>query len=332
MTATNLVTSGNLLWKILEKYGHDPAPIFIEEGLNKEMLVEEGKLIPFNKMDRLLIKATALIEDPCFGLEAAGLWHPSFFGALGYAWLASATLRQALERLARYIHIISEKTDIRIDEREDGLYLILSDSMQSPAHMDATMAVIVSACRINCSEDFHPLSVNIIHEKPHCSGKYFHLFKAPVHFETENDSIVFSYDDIDVKLPSRNHHLAMLSDQIMIEYMAKLDRENIVHRIKLVILDHIHDGKITADKIAKEVFMSVRSLHRNLNSIGITFGSILDETRRELAEHYVRNPKEDLTEIAFRLGFSEQSSFSRAFKRWTGMSPSAYRSGLQNNK
>lgn len=332
MTATYLVTSGNLLWKILEKYGHDPASIFIEEGLNKEMLVEEGKRIPFNKINRLLIKAADLIEDPCFGLEAAGFWHPSFFGALGYAWLASATLRQALERLERYIHIISEKTDVKIDERRDGLHLILSDSIQLPAYMDATMALIVSACRINCSEDFHPLSVNIIHEEPHCSGKYFHLFKAPVCFAAENDSIVFSYDDIDIKLQSRNMHLATLSDQIMIEYMAKFDRENIIHRVKLAILDHLHDGKITADKIAKEVFMSVRSLHRNLNKIGITFGSILDETRRELAEHYVRNPNEDLTEIAFRLGFSEQSSFSRAFKRWTGMSPSAYRSGLQNNK
>ena len=78
--------------------------------------------------------------------------------------------------------------------------------------------------------------------------------------------------------------------------------------------------------------MSVRSLQRNLRKFGTTFGAVLDETRRELAEHYVSDLKEDLTEIAFKLGYSEQSSFSRAFKRWTGISPSAYRGVIKNKQ
>jgi hypothetical protein len=106
MTTTYLLTSGNLLWKILYKYGHDPEPIFFEEGVRKEMLFEEEKRISLDHINKLWIKAAGLIEDPCFGLEAAGFWHPSYFGALGYAWLASTTLRKALERLDRYIHII----------------------------------------------------------------------------------------------------------------------------------------------------------------------------------------------------------------------------------
>ena len=171
-----------------------------------------------------------------------------------------------------------------------------------------------------------------IHEKPNCSGKYFSLFRAPVHFGAESDSILFSYDDLDLRLPSGNQHLASISDQMMIEYMANLDRENIIHRVKSAIIEHMHDGKITANKIAKEVFMSVRSLHRNLKELGTTFGSILDEVRREFAEHYVSDTREDLTEVAFRLGFSQQSSFARAFKRWTGMSPSAYRADSKNKQ
>jgi AraC-like DNA-binding protein len=330
MTTTYLLTSGNLLWKILDKYGHDPEPVFFEEGVRKEMLFEEEKRISWQHVNRLWIKAAGLIEDPCFGLEAAGFWHPSYFGALGYAWLASTTLRKALERLDRYIHIISEKMDIKLSERQNGLNLILSDSIRPPAFMDSAMAVIISMCRLNCGEDFHPLSVNIIHEKPSCSGRYFQLFRAPVHFGAECDSILFSYDDLDSRLPSGNPHLANLSDQLMIEYLANLDAENIIHRVKSAIIKHMHDGNITVNKIAKKVFMSVRSLHRNLNGLGTSFGSILDEVRRELAEHYVSDTREDLTEVAFRLGYSEQSSFSRAFKRWTGMSPSAYRADLKN--
>jgi AraC-like DNA-binding protein len=330
MTATYLLTSGNLLWKILDKYGQDPEPVFFQEGVRKEMLFEEEKRISLQHINRLWIKAARLIEDPCFGLEAAGFWHPSYFGALGYAWLASTTLRKALERLDRYIHIIYEKIDIKLEKRKDGLNLILSDSIQPPAFMDSTMAVIISMCRLNMGDDFHPLSVNIIHEKPNCSGRYFQLFRAPVHFGAESDSILFSYDDLDLRLPSGNPHLANINDQMMIEYLANLDGENIIHRVKSAIIEHMHDGKITVNMIAKEVFMSVRSLHRNLNELGTTFGSILDEVRREFAEHYVSDTREDLTEVAFRLGFSEQSSFSRAFKRWMGMSPSAYRADLKN--
>ena len=82
-------------------------------------------------------------------------------------------------------------------------------------------------------------------------------------------------------------------------------------------------------RFGEQIFMSARSLHRNLNELGTTFGSILEEVRREFAEHYVSDTREDLTEVAFRLGYSEQSSFSRAFKRWTGRSPSAYRAELK---
>jgi AraC-like DNA-binding protein len=78
--------------------------------------------------------------------------------------------------------------------------------------------------------------------------------------------------------------------------------------------------------------MSVRSLQRNLKKFGTTFGSVLDETRKDLAEHYVSDLKEDLTEVAFKLGYSEQSSFSRAFKRWTGISPSAYRLEIKSKQ
>lgn len=332
MTATYLLSSANILWEILSKYGHDPDPFFSEEGVSKGMLFEQGKRISFNKVNKLWIKAESLIEDPCFGLEAADFWHPSYFGALGYAWLASTTLRKALERLERYFHIISEKADVKLEEHKDGLNLILSDSIQPAAFMDSRMATIISGCRFNCGEDFHPLSVSIIHEKPTCSGRYFQLFRAPVYFGAENDSILFSLEDLDLRLPGGNPHLASISDQLMIEYIANLDRQNIIHRVKYAIIENIPDGKITDDKIAKAIFMSVRSLQRYLKEFGTTFGAVLDETRKDLAEHYVSDLKEDLTEVAFKLGYSEQSSFSRAFKRWTGISPSAYRLEIKSKQ
>jgi len=113
------------------------------------MLFEEGRRVSFNKINALWVRAADIIRGPCFGLEAGALWHPSFFGALGYAWLASVTLRRALMRLKRYIHILSEETYVKLKDRPDGLHLILADSIQPPAYMDSTMAVIVRMCRLN---------------------------------------------------------------------------------------------------------------------------------------------------------------------------------------
>ncbi len=327
MTATYLLTPGNLLWEILEKYGHDAEAVFVEHGVEKEMLHEEGRRISFDTINALWLRSAELITDPCFGLEAAGLWHPSYFGTLGYAWLASVTLRRALTRLERYIHVVSEETQVRLENAPDGLRLNLADAIQPPAYIDLTMAVIVRMCRLNCGEDFHPRYINIIHDQPGCSSKYYSLFRAPVNFSAETDSIVFSYDNLDTRLPSGNPHMAALTDQIMIDYLAALDRDDIVHRVKSAIIDHLNDGAVTGDRIAGELFMSVRNLHRSLEKAGTTFGRILDDTRREIAEPYVQDPSNDLTDIAFRLGYSEQSSFSRAFKRWTGMSPREFRAG-----
>jgi len=126
---------------------------------------------------------------------------------------------------------------------------------------------------------------------------------------------------VDIKLPSGNPHLALINDHITIKYLAKLDKEDIVHRVKAAIIDHLPSGKVTHDKISDSLAISVRSLQRKLQQNGTTFRNVLDSTREDLAKQYVEDLGVDLTETAFLLGFSEHSAFSRAFKRWTGYSP-----------
>ena len=321
MSATYLLSPLVSLWKIFLAYGHDPEPIFSREGVDYDMILRPGTRIPFRAIDNLWTKATDLIEDPCFGLRAAEFWHPSSFNTLGYACLASSTLREALTRLYRYARMISGTAEIHFDETAKGLTLTISDSLKHPARIDFAMANIMAGCRLNYGEELRPVAVGFIHSQPSCAEKHLSFFRAPVYFSAKSDSITFAIGDVDMELPSGNPHLALISDHITIKYLAKLDKEDIVHRVKAAIIEHLPSGKVTHDKISDSLAMSVRSLQRKLQQNGTSFRDVLDSTREDLAKQYVGDMGVELTETAFLLGFSEHSAFSRAFKRWTGHSP-----------
>jgi AraC-like DNA-binding protein len=111
----------------------------------------------------------------------------------------------------------------------------------------------------------------------------------------------------------------------MIEYLAQLDQDHIIQKVKAVIIDQLPSGNVTDETVARELYMSSRKLQRQLRNDGTTFTTLLTEIRQDLAQRYLREQHISLTEIAFLLGFSESSAFSRAFKRWMGVTPSEYR-------
>ncbi len=111
----------------------------------------------------------------------------------------------------------------------------------------------------------------------------------------------------------------------MIEYLAKLDHDNITHKITAVVIDQLPSGNVTEESVARALYMSSRTIQRHLQREDTTYTTLLSEIRQDLAEQYLTEQDISLTEIAFLLGFSESSAFSRAFKRWVGVSPSEYR-------
>jgi AraC-like DNA-binding protein len=111
----------------------------------------------------------------------------------------------------------------------------------------------------------------------------------------------------------------------MIEYLGKLEKDDIIDRVTAAIIDMLPSGGVADEKVAAQLNMSVRSLQRRLKEVGTTFRTLLETVRKDLAATYVCDPDIELVEVAFLLGFSDQSAFSRAFKRWTGKSPSEAR-------
>ena len=111
----------------------------------------------------------------------------------------------------------------------------------------------------------------------------------------------------------------------VVDYLARFDRDSLTMQVRSRIIERLHDGTPNQETIAQSLNVSLRSLQRKLNDEDTNFKTLLESTRRELALHYIRETHRSLGEITYLLGFSEPSNFTRAFKRWTGVSPIVYR-------
>ncbi|MGI9318397.1 MAG: AraC family transcriptional regulator [bacterium] len=331
MSFTVLAKTLEIAWVLLESYDVDPLPLFEKAGIDPKLMKDLSARISQSALDKLWFSIAEEVNDPCFGVKLGKFWHPSYMHALGYSWLASSTLRSALNRLVRFIHVVNQKVVIDLSEKND--LATLSWTNPSPIEgddwrADGVMSVIVSMCRANYGDKLDPVSVSFKHSKPICAGDFYAYFRCPVSFDAGFDCLVLTKESIDKVLPSANPLISQINDSEIVKYLAKLNTNDIIQRTKAAIIEQLADGRASDSTIAKSLHMSNRTLQRKLNESGTTYKKLLTEVRKELAMKYIQNRQLTLTELSFQLGFSEMSAFSRAFKQWTGRSPRSYRQSI----
>lgn len=328
MPLTYFAPTLDLMIKIARSYDVDPLPLMRKLAINPALVADPNARFRINQVEPFFTQIAELIPDPNSGLKSAQLWHPTQMGALGYAWMTSETLRTAFSRLARFIEILNEATNIKLKESSDSLSLVLqlsSAASTTAFRIDAPMAILLAMARGNAGEDFHPQSVTFAHPEPEDTGAFYSLFQCPITFDADVNSFTISAAEADKPRSCSNTQLALLHDQLLIKYVAKLSQDNIIERTKIAIIAELATGNISDSAVAETLFLTERTLQRRLREYDTTFKTLLSEVRMDLADSYIRNSRLSLGEISFMLGFSEMSSFSHAFKRWTGQSPSHYR-------
>jgi len=323
-----LAQSAGNLWRVIESYGFDPAPYFAAEGLELSLPIEAGTRISYERADAVRAAAAADSGDPAFGLRTAECIHPSHLGALGYAVLASETLLASFQRIHRYVRVLNEKGHFDLVEQGKELITRLAvdeDSLNMAVRDDSQMATLLSLCRLNAGQRFAPRAVRFRHAPPDDTEPWDALFRCPVEFGCEHNEMVFLLADTEKALPSGNQVLAQMNERIVVQRLAKLDRDNIPGRVRAAIMEQLPSGEISDESVAATLHMTPRTMHRRLKEEGETFRTLLKAVRRDLAQQYLADDSLTLTEITFLLGFSEMSSFSRAYKHWFGESPSESR-------
>ena len=316
------------LWKSIESYGIDPALLFAAENIDIRLPIDPCLRVPYVKIDRLRARAEKLCGDEAFGLRSALVYLPSQLGALGYACQASLTLRKACLRLERFIRVINDKAEARVEDQGTCMLVRLRLNLPSQcrfARDDGALASLTRMCRMISGDKFRLQAVNFKHSEPRDMKPYFEFFACELNFDQAENELLIPLSMADEILPGASPELALLNDQVVIKRLARIDREDIVARLQAVLMDQLPGGNVSDELVADALHMSVRTMHRKLAEVNNNFRTILVEMRRSLAEQYILDNSLTLTEISLLLGFSEPSSFSRAFKNWTGATPSEVR-------
>jgi AraC-like DNA-binding protein len=334
LSQTSLATVGQIAWRLLEHHGIDPKPLFRELSIGIEVFQDPNARIPSSKWDVLIRRAAELDPGAGFALVVSKCWHPSNLGALGFAWLSSSTLRTGLQRLMRYWKLLGERSSLRLLDQGNAVKLVLDTGRTDPVisgHVaDFSLSLLYSLCQLNYGEALRPLELQMRYVWPGEKEAYERHFGCPVVCNASEDSLSFAGSDIDHPLPTSNRQIAATLDQVLAEQLAHLDKNNVVARCKASLLEQLSEGELSEQDMAEALHMSRRTLQRKLAEAELTYQRLVDETRRDLALRYIEDPRNSIIDITFLLGFSQQSAFTRAFKRWTGASPTHYRQRLRD--
>ena len=323
---TTLALGHEATSRVLTKYQVDPAQVFRAAGINPEPYRDPDSRLRAPAIRKLWDQCVKLTKNPCFAFEVGMATHPGNLHAIGYAWLASRNIREALQRLVRYHRLLSTAMEARLEETEAELVLVIEASKGWPQEgVDAITTGVVAMCREISYEEFKPLRIEMMRATPGCSKQLAKYFLCPVRYGAERTCIVFRRDQAEKFLPRQNPALARANDEVALRYIAQMDRGDVLSRSKLAMMEMLSNGEPSRKALADRLHMSERTLARRLRERGVSFRDLLDGVRKELGLGYMEEPRHAVTDVAYLLGFSDQSNFARSFRRWTGFTPSQYR-------
>ena len=316
------------LWRTLDSYGIDPRRVIRESVYKPGDAFGLGERIPYSTYNEILGNAIGLIDDPAVGLKSAEYLHPSHLGALGHAWLASSSLETAIKRVQRFSKMFDERIEMLVQEKPGLLKVVYqagNATLLPDIIADSNIASLLKLCRLNFGNSLTPVYVRMCRRKPVDPKPWHDCFGVKVQFDQGENSMAIKHQDAIKPLTGSSPLMVDLHEDIIKRQIAELDRSDIINRTLVVIMDQLPSGAVSENSVAQSLNMTKRTLHRKLVEKGIGFRSLLTSVRKELVQRYINEPAYSITEISFLLGYNDTSAFSRAFKRWNGVSPTQAR-------
>lgn len=313
--------------RALEVSGVDSKRIFSAVGIPLDLSTDPMIRLPVATMTRLFQACVDVTNNPYFGLTVAKHLYLTHLHALGYSLAASGTLMDFCRRLERYFRLVSQVAKVSATQADEQVLLRFEHLVElSSETEDAFFGFLIRTMRLIYKQEFSPLRVEMHRPMPHEGAQpYETLFRSPVAFGKVCGLLVFDKADMVQVLSGSCPELAQVNDNIVISYLARLDKSDVITGVTQKIIEFLPDGDCTRNKVASALCMSPTKLQLKLSQRGTSFQQLLDDTRKELACSYLSQASRPVTEITFLLGFSDTSNFTRAFKRWTGLSPTDFR-------
>jgi AraC-like DNA-binding protein len=307
----------------------DAAALFREAGLDFSALKDPDARFESDHVSHLWELAVARSGNPAIGLAGASRAGPGLFGVVAYSLMSAADLLGTLCRIVRYVGIVSDAATISVRQHADGhrMMLDLNPGRRPVPHQRFAfdLLMFLSFCRWVSGSQLTPIGVDLSHPGAGSSLAFEAAFGCRPRFAAAENALVFSHADVTRPLPTSNARLLPVHDRVVIEHLQGSPGTRLKARVRTEIARRLPNGLPTRSVLALALAVSERTLHRRLAEEGVSFQRLVDETRRELAEHYLSRPDISLADISYFLGFKDQGSFFRAMHRWFGMTPRQYR-------
>lgn len=300
-------------------------------GLSSTLLEDAGARVPLDVVDRFISRAMELTEDPGLGVTLAMDPPAGAHTLIYHLVLACSSVRQAITSVQRIASQVVEHVELRlVEEGEVGRFVYRSALSLGDTSRFAADFTITFAHRL--AKSFHrspherPIHVAFRHARPNYASRYAEFFNCPVYFNALHSEIVFRREFLDLDHYLGNETLKQSMEETASKLLSsRTQDERTSERIRLFLRFQGDLDTVTTESIARKLAVSERSLRRKLQSEGVSLTQLVDSVRREIACEELSRPEACIESTAQRVGFTDRAAFYRAFKRWTGETPLAYR-------
>lgn len=314
--------------------GGDIDEIFGNAGIAPDMAGSPTLKLKLSSFCCLFEESARRTGNDNFALWFGNQFQPRNLGLWGYAAVSSPTIGVALENLVNLFGYHQESSTLRLSEDENGLarleYQILApDIVERRQDAELSLGMFLNVLREGLSASWAPEEVHFEHPKPEDWHAHESAFSAPVYFSQPTNALLFRPELLNQPMPGRDLTL-MAMMQTCLERLGGENQghETLIDQVRSLIRTKLPEGYPCLDDISEALHLSVATIQRELANAGVAYKDLVEMTRRELAKAYLKQRQLPLSEIAFLLGYSELSAFSRAVRRWTGESPRAVRAKL----
>lgn len=257
------------------------------------------------------------------------------YGAFGLAFKSAVTLLGSFKRVERFGKVVTSIANYSIDRRDLSAFMRVHEGEHKRLGLHMTNELAVAAATALSREvsegAFVPTAVSFAHPRPSDVTEFERVFDCPVRFNAEHDGFEVAEQFLDAENRLGDEKTSEFFDLHLEKELGSLtDDTGLAQRVRIQVSSSLSEGVPLISDIASRLGMSGRSLQRRLSDRGYAYQDIVDEARRTLSERLLRTTEYSLAEVAFLAGYSEQSTFSKAFKRWNGQTPRSYRLAVQS--
>ena len=310
---------------VLREFGHDPDRVLAEIGMDTAMLADPDALIPFRMVGTLVQHCVTRTGCDHFGLLIGERGDAATTGAVGLLLCNAPDVGTALSSMVKYLHHHDRGAVVTLEvvgsRANLGYHIYEADVPAADQIHAAAIAVGLRIMQDLCGPNWHPTEVRLPFRRPADTEAYRRVFKAPLRFDAEQAALVFPARWLTHELPGADPDLQREIKSLL----GASGQADLADQVRRAVRATLVSGKISEEDLARALNVSRRTLIRHLEAGGTSFSALIQGVRLEVACQLLRDTDRPVAEVAESLGYAGTSPFRRAFKRWTGQTPTEWR-------